>query len=262
MTRSIGSTLVAVAAMVMTASGCSDSTGPGGAGEQVSVRMAAVVPTGAGASVEGDALVLTGSNGTLQIDELYVVMDEFELKRADDDHCVEEDDSCEKFRAGPAFLNVPLDGSGVIAVQQAVDTGTYARLDFEIDDLDDDEENAAKAAQVTALRTEIRSQFPDWPQDASMLVVGTFTPAGGTAVAFRVYFEAEVEVEMRLQPPVVIDASATSPSFTVRIDAAMLFRNGDGSVRNLALLDFGATGSVIDFEVEIENGISEIEFDD
>ena len=95
-----------------------------------------------------------------------------------------------------------------------------------------------------------------------MLVVGTFTPAGGTAVAFRVYFEAEVEVEMRLQPPVVIDASATSPSFTVRIDAAMLFRNGDGSVRNLALLDFGATGSVIDFEVEIENGISEIEFDD
>jgi hypothetical protein len=33
-------------------------------------------------------------------------------------------------------------------------------------------------------------------------------------------------------------------------------------VRNLALLDFGATGSVIEFEVEIENGISEIEYDD
>jgi hypothetical protein len=192
-------------------------------------------------------------------------MDEFELKRVDDDNCVEEDHSCERFRAGPAFLDVPLNGSSVIAVEQAVDTGTYRRLEFEIEDLDDldeDEDDGVQRQQIVAIRSAVRAQFADWPTDASMLVVGSFTPTGGTAIPFRVYFDAEIEVEKLLDPPVVIDAAATNPSFTVQIDAGFLFRNGDGSVRNLALLDFGATGSVIEFEVEIENGISEIEYDD
>ena len=244
---------------------CSDATGPRTTDKQVSVRLATVAPSGAGASLEAGTLVLVGSNGTLRIDELYMIMDEFELKRLDDDHCVEEDHSCERFRAGPALLDVPLDGSGVIAVAQAVDTGTYARLDFEIEDLDDvdeDEDDGVGRDEIIALRAAVRSRFPDWPRDASVLVVGSFTPTGGTSVPFRVFFDAEIEIEMHLDPPVVIEAGATNPTFTVRIDPGVLFRNGDGTVRNLALYDFALTGSVIEFEVEIENGISEIEYDD
>jgi hypothetical protein len=253
-----------VGAAVLATAACSDSTGPvgGGGSEEVAVRMAAVEPSGAGTSVEGETLVLTGTNGTLRIDALYAIMDEFELKRVDDDFCPGgDDDECEEFEAGPEFLNIPLDGEGVIAVQQAVDTGTYHRLEFEIEDLEDDEEDPARAARTVALRNEIRAQFPEWPSDASMLVVGSFTPTGGVETQFRVYIEAEIEVEMALVPPVVIDASASNPSFTVRLDPALMFRNGT-TVRNLALLDFAATGSVVEFEIEIENGITEVEYDD
>lgn len=248
---------------VLAASACGDTTGPENA-DRVAVRFAAVTPGAAQGSVEGSSLELTGSNGTLRIDEMYFIVAEFELE-GDDDVCDLNlnDDDCQEFEAPPAFLDVPLDGSGVIAVQHTVPAGTYHELDFEIEDLDDDDEDdSAKAQQIAALRSQILAQFPDWPRDASMLVVGSFTPTGGAAIPFRVYFEAEIEIEMDLIPPVVIDGTGSSPAFTVRIDPDMLFRNGDGTVRNLAPLDFTLTGQVIEFEVEIENGVSEIEFDD
>lgn len=253
---------------VLTAGACGDTTGPENAA-QVAVRFAAVTPAPVQGSVDGSSLELTGSNGTLRVDEMYFIVAEFELERdgglCDDDFDDDDfdDDDCDEFEAPPAFLDVPLDGSGVIAVQHVVPAGTYRELDFEIEDLDDDDEDdSSKGQQIAALRSQILAQFPDWPQDASMLVVGSFTPTGGDAIPFRVYFEAEIEIEMDLNPPVVIDGTGDSSAFTVRIDPNMLFRNGDGSVRNLAPLDFTTTGQVIEFEVEIENGISEIEFDD
>ena len=248
---------------VLAASACSDTTGPEGA-DRMAVHFAAVTPAPAQGSVEGSSLELTGSNGTLRIDEMYFIVAEFELD-GDDDLCDDDltDDDCADFDAPPSFLDVPLDGSGVIAVQHTVAAGTYHELDFEIEDLDDDDEdNSAKAQQIAALRAQILAQFPDWPQDASMMVVGTFTPTGGAAVPFRVYFEAEIEIEKALVPPVVVDGTGSSPDLTVRIDPNVLFRNSDGTVRNLATLDFAVTGQAIEFEVEIENGVSEIEFDD
>ena len=122
--------------------------------------------------------------------------------------------------------------------------------------------SAEDAARIARVRQELLAAFPDWPRDASLLVIGTFTPTGGEPQAFRVFFEAEIEIEMELNPPVVIDATSTNPSFTVRIDPALMFRNSNGTVRNLAVLDFDATGQVPEFEVEIENGITEVEFDD
>lgn len=244
---------------VLAAGACSDTTGPEN-GDRVAVRFAAVTPAPAQGSVQAGSLELTGSNGTLRIDEMHVIVAEFELKR-DDDVCDDlpgDDDDCEEFEAPPAFLDVPLDGSGVIAVRHTVPAGTYHELDFEIEDLEDDEDSSAKAQQIAVLRAQILAQFPDWPQDASILVIGSFTPVGGDAVPFRVYFEAEVEIEMHLVPPVVIDGTGVDPEFTVRIDPNMLFRNSDGTVRNLSLL----TGQLVEFEIEIENGISEIDFDD
>lgn len=248
---------------VLAASACSDTTGPEAA-DRVAIRFAAVTPAPAQGSVEGSSLELTGSNGTLRIDEMYFIVAEFELE-AEDGMCDNglTNDDCEEFEAPPAFLDVPLDGSGVIAVEHTVPAGIYHKLDFEVEDLDDDDEdNSLKAQQIATLRAQILAQFPDWPRDASILVIGSFTPTGGAPVAFRVYFEAEIEIEMNLVPPVVIDGTGSNAAFTVRVDPDMLFRNGDGTVRNLAPLDFTLTGQVIEFEVEIENGVSEIEFDD
>ena len=256
---------IAAAAVLLgalTAGACEDSTGPG-VRDQVSVRFAAVQPSPAAGTVSDGSLVMTGTNGTLQIDSLFLVVDDFELKRLNDDNCddVVDHESCEKFEAPPSFVNVPLDGTSEIAVRQQVPAGTYREFEFEVEDLDDDEENPVKAQQIAALRNQIRAQFPDWPKDASMLVVGTFTPTGGAPVAFRTYFEAEIEVEMDLVPPAVIDSAGGAPSFTVRIDPTLFFRNGNGTVLNLAALNFSTTGQVVEFEVEIENGITEIEFD-
>ena len=267
------SSVAVVMSAALAAAGCDDGMGPG-TGAPVAVAFTAASQTGSASMRSGDgwsallaaeSLTLQGSNGTLVIEELHVIVEEFELDRLDDDACdgIDDDgdsdgvgdDDCEEFETGPIFVNVPLDGGEVVAVNAQVTPDTYDELDFEIEDLDDD-----TGAHVQLL-SEIRATFPDWPRDASMLAVGTFTPTGGEAIPFRVYFEAEVEIEMDLVPPVTV-TEADGGTFTVTLDPAFWFGRPDGTVWNLAQLDYDATGSVVEFEVEIENGFVEVEFDD
>lgn len=257
-----------VAAMFLAASAalaaCSDTTGPGSGGDQVAVRFTANASGDAqvNARQQGSSLLLTGSNGTLRIDEVFVIVDRFELKRVDDDACVEEDHSCERFSAPPMLLELPLDSSSVVAVRQPVEPGTYRKLKFEVEDLDDtdDDDVPGRAQQIQQLRAAIRARFPDWPEDAGMLVVGSFTPTGGTAVPFRAYFEAEIEIERTLVPPVTVGES--DATFTVHLDLGLLFRQGNGLVMDLSAFDFARTGRVPEFEFQVEHGFSKIEFDD
>lgn len=208
------------------------------------------------------ALSLDGTNGTLVLDELRLIVADFELERLNDDACETGDDACEKFEAPPAFVDVPLDGGQDVAVAANVEPGTYDELGFEVEDLEDDEEDPVEAQQIAELMADVLAEFPDWPREASMLVVGTFTPTGGEAIAFRAYFEAEVEIEMDILPPVTVFDDDGVARFTVRIDPAAWFTRGDGTVLNLAELDYDATGAVVEFEVEIEDGFTRIEFDD
>ena len=263
--RPILTTLATVAALGTAA--CDDTTGPG-QGTQVTVAFsgatssAATAPAATGSALTTRDVSVGGTNGTLVIEELRIIVAEFELERLNDDDCVGDDDACEEFEAPPAFVNVPLDGGQVVAVTAFVEPDTYDELEFEIEDLDDDEEDPVKAQQIEALLAQIRAEFPDWPREASMLATGTFTPTGGAPVPFRVYFEAEVEIEMDLVPPVTVTDDGSGATFTVNIDPARWFTRSDGSVMNLAALDYDATGSVVEFEVEIEDGFTEIEFDD
>ena len=248
---------------------CDETTSPAGS-EQVAVAFAgggsALAASSAGGmrALLAQPMSIEGTNGTLVIEDLRIIVAEFELERITDDGCtnLEDDDACEKFEAPPAFVDVPLDGGQVVAVTAVVDPDTYDELDFEIEDLDDDEEDPVKAQQIEELMTAILAEFPDWPREASMLVTGTFTPTGGAPQAFRVYFEAEVEIEMELNPPVTVTDDGTGATFTVNIDPSFWFSNPDGTVRNLAELDYDATGAVVEFEVEIEDGFTELDFDD
>lgn len=238
--------------------GCDDATGPAGTGEgQTAVAFRTTSSTSSAPASSrrvARSIAVDGSNGTLELDEMYIVVEEFELKRATHDDCLEEDDACEKFEAPPAFVQLPLEGESAVAVSSAVAPDTYDELDFEIDDLDDDEPSTAD------LMAEIRADFPDWPKDGSLLVIGTFTPEGGSPIPFRVYFEAEVEIELALSPPVEITEDGNS-TFTVELEPAAWFRDGTGGVRNLALLDYDATGQVAELEVEVEDGFTGIEFE-
>lgn len=60
-------------------------------------------------------------------------------------------------------------------------------------------------------------------------------------------------------PPVVVDETFTGLTVDLRPD--LWFRRADGTVRNLALSHFPTIGTLVDLEVEIEDGI-EVEIDD
>jgi hypothetical protein len=243
---------IAVAALAA----CSDASPTGGGSDaRVQVRFGL-----AGAQAQAslvrfqtggtEGLTLTGANGTLAISDIRLVAAEFELDGDDDvNRCGGNggDDDCEDFNAGPMFVDLPLTGGTTPVGSGDVPAGVYDEVEFEVEDLDDDEEDAAEAQRIAALRQQILAQFPDWPRDASMLVTGSFTPTGGAARPFRVFIEAEIEIELDLNPALTVGEGQTG-SLDVTLDPAVIFRNGAN------VLDLSSAGSRFELEVEIENG--------
>jgi hypothetical protein len=232
---------------------CSDSLTGGGSDARVQVRfgVAGAQATSARFQTSGtDGLTLTGANGTLSISDIRLVVAEFELDGDDDVNRCGADggvDDCEDFNAGPMFVDLPLTGGTVPVGSGHVPAGVYDEVEFEVEDLDDDEEDPAEAQRIAALRQQILAQFPDWPRDASMLVTGSFTPTGGAARPFRVFIEAEIEIELALNPALTVGEGQTG-SLDVTLDPAVIFRNGAN------VLDLSSAGSRLELEVEIENG--------
>jgi len=227
---------------------CSDTPTGGGSEARVQLRFGVEGATSSSALLQTGGtggLTITGSNGTLRIDDIRLVVAEFELDGDDDvNRCTGDD--CEDFNAGPMFVDLPLTGGPVAVGSGDVPPGVYEEVEFEVEDLDDDEEDAAERQRIEALRAQIQQQFPDWPRDASMLVVGSFTPTGGAARPFRAFVEAEIEIESELSPPLAV-GQGESRSLDVTLDPAALFRNGAN------VLDLSSAGR-LELEIEIENG--------
>ncbi len=200
---------------------------------------------------------IPGSNGTLRLTGVHLVVAEFELDRVNDNDCdlvgdARDDGDCEEFEAPPFFVDLPLDDRAVVVASSTITPDTYKELDFEIEDLGDDDFPAGVAE---ALLAEIRTDFPDWPSRASMVFVGEFETTGGDVRTFTKYAQAEIEIEMAFDPPVTIDA--TSSDITVVIDPAEWLTSSDGAV-----LDLSTVEDLFEFDVEIEPGFKEVEFDD
>lgn len=255
-------TTLALTGLVMGA--CDDSpTTPADTGT-VEVRFGADASATAGATLASD-LIVDGTNGTLEITSVHMIVGEFELEGADD-ACLDDDDAadpedCEEFEGNPFLLDLPLDGQPTTVVAQAVAAGVYNELEFEVEDIDlddgdgDDEELAAVTTQVRALHA-------DWPEEASMVVEGTFTPTGGETRAFRVFVEAEVEVEITLSPPLVVTDNGEA-SLTVVLDPTIWFTRANGTVLDLSLFDYTGDGDdLLELEVELEDGVTQVEVDD
>jgi hypothetical protein len=245
---------VALAVLVLAA--CSDALGPGDQG-QVRIGFRLAVSNGA---MNNGEMVITGSNGTLRITEIAFIVNEFELER-EEDACDSSGpgNECEEFEAPPAFLRPPVTGRNVVVVTQAVPAGTYTELEFEVEDLELDEGND-EAGAIAAAAAAARAAFPQWPDEASHMITGTFTPTGGAPIPFMVFFEAEIEIEKDLAPPLVVDQE--NETVTIELDPSVWFRRFDGTVMNLAAFDFETTGIVVEFEAELENGFPKIEFED
>ena len=245
--------ILAAAAALLALAACDNPAGRGG-DARVDLRFGVA---GAARSSQArmqasgtDQLVITGTNGTLTITDLRLVVAEFKLKGDDDVNTCSETgggDDCEDFEAGPLFVDLPLSQGAVSIAAGDVPAGVYEEIEFEVEDLDDDEEDAGERARIQALRQTILAQFPDWPREASLLVVGTFTPTGGQPVAFRRFVEAEIEIEIELNPALTVGEGGGG-SVDVLLDPAVVFKNG-ARVINLA-----QAGSELEIEVKIESG--------
>jgi len=243
---------------------CSDGTGPD-TGAAVAIKFGTAGATSASmyaglamVASAGQTSLIEGTNGTLDITDIRVIVEKFELEPVEVSDCDVEPEpaACQDFEARYFFIDVPLTGAPVTVVQENIPAGLYDELEFEVGDVevDDDPEEAADAGAIAALFTKVRGEFPDWPEKASMVVVGSFTPAGGSAVNFRAYFEAEIEVEFDLIPSLEVTEEGLSRSIVIELSPNMWFLRGDGTVMDLSEYDFPTTGKVIEFELEIEDG--------
>jgi hypothetical protein len=263
--------LAGLSLFVLTA--CGDSTGvvdPGSVSVNFRVASASGAPAVSGPMgvsgaqpVAGPPLVLTGTNGSLTIEEIRVIINEVELKPADGSCDTDTSgDDCPEFEAPPRFLDLALDGQPIEAVTVQIPAATYKELDFEIEDLEDDESDPAEAGGVATVRSQILAIVPDWPREASALVTGTFTPTGGVATDFRVFLKAEIEIEMALVPNLVVDdQGAVSRHLTIDISPDIWFKKADGTVKDLAQHDYDQTQDLLEFDVEMEDGFTKIEIE-
>jgi hypothetical protein len=242
---------------------------------EVRIGFATSAVPASAAKTFATSLDVIGPNGTLRLEDIRVIVAEFELK-GDDDLCEHQDihesdapvesdseeshEDCAEFETPPFFLDLPLDQETVTVSTANVDPGTYSRIEFEIEDLEDDDEDAVPS---TVLLNDIRTDFPDWPREASMMVTGSFEDADGNSTPFTVYVEAEIEIEIELSEPLTITGEGGDSSVTVTVDPTRWFSSPSGDVRDLSQYDFGTTGNVLDLELEFEHGFdgAEVESD-
>ena len=246
---------------VFTLAACDSSTE---VGTSARIRLAAPAVVGQ-STVAGEGLSIAGTNGTLVITDVKMIVDEFELRRAEIDDCDDDSSgpgSCGSFETEYFIADVPLGTGAVTVANDRIPSGTYTAMEFEVKDLEvdlDDDDDVSEAARINALLATLRTTYANWPAGASMRIEGTFTPTGGVAQPFVAYFDAEIEIEKIFTTPLVIDDTSTGLTIDLRLD--LWFKNVDGTVRNLALNDCATTCTLIEFEVEMEDGF-EVEFDD
>lgn len=263
--------LFAVAALLAFGLTACDSLGPG---SDTTVGVAFTTASGGSAAVSGAsaslsgapdasaAISFSGSNGTLELSTAHIVVTDFALERANAEcDSAGNEDACEQFSAEPRFIELPLEGGTSVAVSQQVPAGSYDELEFEVDDLEDDGEGDDDQAEQQLLQ-DIRGQFAEWPQDGSLRVTGTFTPSDTSQSPrdFTAYFEAEIEIEKEFPTPLAIEEGMGNRTVTVTVDPSVWFTAGDGTVVDLSQYDFESTDSVAEFEIEMENGFTEMEF--
>ena len=204
------------------------------------------------------ALTISGHNGTLTISDVRMILAEFELEKVSGSCTLGEGMECHDFEAAPSFLQLPLDGGIVTVAISEVPLGSYDELEFEVEDLEDDPDDD-NFAEIEALRDLVLGEFADWPDKASMLVIGRFVPTVGESTDFRVYFDAEIEIELDLVPSLVVSEEGASWTLTVDVQPGLWFMLPGGDVLDLSQHDWDVTGELLDFEFELEDGFAEIE---
>lgn len=178
---------------------------------------------------------VTDANGnTVTFTSVQLVLREIELKRADADVvCADGSNSddgsssseCEEVEFATRIYDLPL-GPGVArALAVDVAPGSYDKLEFKVHKPESSDDAAFIANNPSFDGVSIR-------------VVGTWTPAGGSAQDFTYTSDLDVEQEQEFVPPLaVVDGQSTDLTMFVSIDD--WFRNGSGILLDPATANKG-----------------------
>lgn len=248
--------LVGLTLGAFTLAGCDSAGSSSTDGSDVEVGFSSTAAssstTAASLAKTDHQLVIGGPNGdTLRIDEIRFIVSEVELEG--------EADSAEFETERPEFVNLPLNSTEVVSVVNGrVPSGTYTEFKFEVDDAELDDDDDEEENDLQQLRQSIADEgFDNWPTDASMVTIGTFTSANGDASTDTTYFDAEIEVEIEMdeERPFEIGTDDPDRQLTVKLRPSRWFVLSDGSPRDLSADKYQNREEL--FELEIENEVKE-----
>ncbi len=215
-------------------------------------------------SLNNDTLRIEGSNGTLIIDDIRFIVEDFELERSSGEcEGLPDEDDCEEFEADPFFVDLPLTADSISLGNSLIEPGLYVELEFETDDLDvSEEEDPVEQQQKQDLINAVRAVYSDWPTSASMVITGSFVSSQGDTTQFKTYAEAEIEIELEFNPPLEITENSVSKLIKLNINPVDWFLRADNTVIDLSQYDYETTQELLEFELEIENSFKSLEVED
>lgn len=201
----------------------------------VSVRLALTGGGAAKASADGP-IVLAGTDGTLSVTDVRFILDGFSLAGSG------------PIEAGPIFVDVPLDLESLELFVAEVPLGSYSAVSFQINGLGTDEDDLA---------AQVRTDFPDWPDEASVAIVGSFAPADASPVRpFTIYIGADVDVSVSVDPPFELEEEHVEKVLTLGVDLLEWLPEEIDHDLDISGYDYGMTGEVIPFAFELDQAFT------
>ncbi len=172
------------------------------------------------ASASASIQIGTGAN-SLTINQAQVVLSRLELSPSGSCATAGEKDDCDELQAGPALVDLPVDGTTKVVLDGAVAPGSYTALRAKLDAVTPDEDEPGVSAFLVA--------HPDW-KGISVKVTGVFTDAKSQTHAFTFTSEADAEIEAAFQPAITV-AAGTSNDPTDPANAHAIDHNVQRSFR-------------------------------
>ena len=203
------------------------------------------------ASASASIQIGTGAN-SLTINQAQVVLSRLELSPSGSCATAGEKDDCDELQAGPALVDLPVDGTTKLVLDGAVAPGSYTALRAKLDAVTPDEDEPGASAFLVA--------HPDW-KGISVKVTGVFTDAKSQTHDFTFTSEADAEIEAAFQPAITVAAGTSN--LTVSVDVASWFKDETGAVidptdpANAHAIDHNVQRSFRTFEDDDRDGIDD-----
>jgi hypothetical protein len=159
----------------------------------------------------------TGAN-SLTINHAQVVLSRVELSPSGSCATAGEKDDCDELQAGPALVDLPVDGTTKVVLDGVVPPGSYTALRAKLDAVTPDEDEPGVSAFLVA--------HPDW-KGISVKVTGVFTDAKNQTHDFTFTSEADAEIAAAFQPAITVAAGTSN--ITVSVDVASWFKDETGA---------------------------------